>query len=209
MKSILSQLLIVCSLLLCGLIAWQWQRESQLRQALLEKDRAWRVEREKVAARDEAAVNLQREIERLEKSRSELKNSLEATRKELNNALTDGDHSRRELDAHKKAFEEANARLREQNQAITALNDLVEKQQMTQEDLRQQIKEQNQAILTQNEIIEQQNQEMQVLADERLTLTENYNHLVNEYNLLAKRYEELRDLYEKVVQQLQQQDTQP
>jgi chromosome segregation ATPase len=165
MNKILPNLLIIFALGLCGLSAFQWNRETRLhadRQTL----------QDKLTARDENIQSLQATIKRIESDVARL----ETVKTELTDTVKS---NRLEIDGLKKNLyrtEKEGDALREQ---ITAYKTAVEKQ--------------NESLKRQNEIITELNGRMKELAEERNGFVEKYNKLAKDYNQVVKEYNELAE----------------
>lgn len=165
MNKLLPNLLILFALGLCGLSAYQWNRETRLhtdRQGL----------QDKLIAREENIQALQATIKRVEADVARL----EIVKTELTET---GKSNRLEIDGLKKNLyrtEKEGDALRDQ---INAYKAAVEKQ--------------NESLKRQNEIITEQNGKMKELAEERNGFVEKYNKLAKDYNQVVKEYNELAE----------------
>lgn len=160
MKTFLQNLLIFFALCLCGLISFQWVRETQLRkdvQALTDSvhDKAQRViELEANVKRDEA------EIQRLDGLRNQLTQTVKTNETMIANLSHDLEHTTNELDH-------------------------AEKQIVVYKDA---IKTANENILKQNENIKKQNEEIAKVSEERNEFVKKLNKITSDYNELASKW---------------------
>ncbi len=160
MKNFLQNLLIVFSMCLCALIAFQWVRETRLRkdvQALTDTihDKAEAVQGLEVTVRQNND-----EIKRIDEIKSKLTQTIKSNdvqllslMKDLDKAQTENERTKGQIDAYKQAIERANV-----------------------------------SIKAQNDNIKKQNEEMVKLAEERNTIVSNYNKVAKDFNELAARW---------------------
>lgn len=167
MKTFLQNLLMLFALCLCGLIAFQWVRETDLRKKVQELT-------DTVHDKSEAIQNLQgtvrsdeAEIKRLDG----LKNELTATVKSNLQQIS-------QLDRDLRKATDENTR----NEAIIA-------------NYKDAIKTANDNLLKQNEEIKKQNEQFMKLAEDRNALVQKFNSMSSNYNDLIikwnKQQEEL------------------
>lgn len=160
MKNFLQTLLIFFALCLCGLIAVQWVRETDLRknvQALTDT----------VHDKSEAIQNLQFQLRRDEEEIKRLdgiKNELTATVKS-NNV---------EIASLTKSLEKANVENERNLRQI--------------ENYKEAVKAANDSILKQNEDIKRQNEEMKKLAEDRNAIVKKFNDLAKQYGELVDKW---------------------
>ena len=165
MNKFLPNLLIVLALGLCGLVAYQWNREARLhadRQGLQNT----LAKRDKTIQDLQAALKrIEQEVGRLDALKSELTGTtktnrweIDALRKSLSHAEKEGNTLREQLRIYQQAVDKQNENLKQQNGIIT-----------------------------------EQNARMQALAADRNATVEKFNKLAKEYNQLVKDYTELAD----------------
>jgi chromosome segregation ATPase len=164
MKNFLQNLLILFALCLCGLIAFQWDRETKLQQ---DKQRLTDTIHDKLEAIQSLQGQLKRtedEVRRLDK----LKNELTET----------GKSNRVEIAELRRDLEKANADIERNAKQIDVYKTALDKA--------------NESIKKQNEDIKTQNEEMKKLADERNETVVKFNKVVEDYNDLAKKWNDLQ-----------------
>ena len=160
MKTFLQNLLIFFALCLCGLISFQWVRETQLRkdvQALTDSvhDKAQRIiDLEANVKRDEV------EIQRLDGLKNQLTQTVKTNETMIANLSHDLEHATNELDH-------------------------AEKQIVVYKDA---IKTANENILKQNENIKKQNEEIVKVSEERNEFVKKLNKMTSDYNELAAKW---------------------
>jgi chromosome segregation ATPase len=165
MKNFLQGLLIFFSLCLCALIAFQWVRETRLRQ-----DRQTHAEQlhEKMEALQDLELrcrHLEAEIQRLDALKLDLVATVKTNRLEI-------DKWRDDLLKAEGASEVAERQLAAYKAALQAAND---------------------NITNQNESIKRQNIEMKQLTEERNDLAKKFNKLATEYSDLARRWNQVQE----------------
>jgi len=160
MKSFLTTLLMVFALALCGLVAFQWNREVRLRQRLQMLVDEVQDQKEAIQNLNGLVKRTQEEVDRLEAIRKQLTatiqtNMAELSRldKELDKALRENEQLKQQVDVYKEALTQANENIERQNQIIT-----------------------------------QQNEEMKKLAEERNAIVAKYNDLVQQFNDLVQKW---------------------
>lgn len=160
MKNFLQNLLIFFALCLCGLVAFQWVRETDLRrdvQALTDNvhDKMEAIQSlQQTVKRDEA------EIQRLDDIRIRLTQTIKTNEFEISSLRRTVEKTANELDLAK--------------QQIDAYKDAVQRA--------------NENLTRQNEEIKKQNEQMLELAQERNKVVSNYNELAKKYNDLAEKW---------------------
>jgi chromosome segregation ATPase len=168
MKTFLQNLLIFFSLCLCGLIAFQWVRETDLR-----KERQALYDR--LHDRDETIQNLnstvkhdEQEIQRLDNLKNQLTQTVKSNDTQIFN-LT------RDLEKATNTIEKFEHELAVYKDALQTANDSIKKQ---------------------NEDIKRQNEEMKQMIEDRKDLVKRFNEVATNYNELVLKWntqqEELR-----------------
>jgi chromosome segregation ATPase len=169
MKSFLQNLLIFFALALCGLMIYQWVRETELRkkvQALTDT----------VHDKSEAIQNLQgnvkrdeAEIQRLDGLKTQLTQTVKSNEvriaglgKDLEKTTNELDHAQKQIVVYKDAVDRA-----------------------------------NDSIKTQNDTIKSQNDEMKKMAEDRNAMVQKFNKMAADYNDLAKKWNEQQELLAK------------
>lgn len=170
MKTFLQNLLILFCFALCGLIAFQWVRETRLREEVRALHDTVYKKSELIQSLEGHLKTAQAEAARLDKLRIELTETVKSNRVELAELSKDKDRLEKDLDTQKRhvdLYKEATERA-------------------------------NESILEQNKIIKEQNARMKELADDRNQIVEKYNETVKQYNDVVGKYNELAKLYEKL-----------
>jgi len=169
MKNFLQNLLIFFALCLCGLIAFQWVRETDLRkqvQALTDNvhDKLEAIQKLQATIRSDQA-----EIQRLDGLRSQLtemvkSNQLDIARltKDLDKVTAENDKNFKQLEIYKDALQKANDN-----------------------------------VLAANERIKQQSDEIKILAQQHTLLVTNMNEITGSINEVAKRWSSLGEDFQK------------
>jgi septal ring factor EnvC (AmiA/AmiB activator) len=170
MKTFLQNLLILFCFALCGLIAFQWVRETRLRDEIRALHDTVYKKAELIQNLEGQLKNTQTEATRLDKLRIELTETVKSNRVELAEMSKKNDQLEKELDAQKRRVE--------------LYKDATERA--------------NESITEQNKIIKEQNAKMKELADDRNQIVEKYNETVKQYNDVVGKYNELAKLYEKL-----------
>ncbi|HEY1171540.1 MAG TPA: hypothetical protein VGH19_09240 [Verrucomicrobiae bacterium] len=183
MKKWLPNLLLVWSLILCGLITVQWFREAKLRGELQAQHDAVVKGDEKFKELEGKHKLLENEIKRLDGVKVELTDASKKTsqevftlRRSLAEAEQKGNRAEKQSEAYKKALEQANASIERQNKEMERQNE--------------DIKKQNEGMKQANAAITQQNKTIETMGKERNEIVEKYNKLVKEYEDVVKRLEE-------------------
>lgn len=165
MKNFLVNLLIVVSLGLCGLIAFQWHREGKAHQQLQSLTDTVHNKDERIVGLEGDVKRLEAEVTRLAGLKSELTDTVKSNRQEILKLVKDAEAAHleterqlKQVDAYKEALDHA-----------------------------------NEGIKKQNEDIKHQNEEMKSLAQERNQFVEKYNKAVTEFNDLAKKWNDLQE----------------
>jgi chromosome segregation ATPase len=161
-------LLVVLALGLCGLCAFQWVRETRLRQRVevLEGDKV-RVAEEKAAA-EAQGQRFQQEIQRVESERAELFRTVESHNAQVGQLKAEAMVAKQEVDrlvkqatAFKEALDRVNANTERANEQISKLN----------ADIRRVAEERNKAVERFNELAARRDEELK-----------RYNELVTQWN---------------------------
>jgi chromosome segregation ATPase len=160
MKNFLQNLLIFFSLCLCGLIAFQWVRETGLR-----KDLQARVDdlHNKMEAIQGLQSNLKQdeaEIKRLDGLKNQLTETVKSNQVQIAELNKDLEKTTRELDTSQKQIE--------------AYKEAIAKA--------------NQNIIKQNDEINKQNEEMKKLADDRNDAVKKFNKMATDFNELVGKW---------------------
>jgi chromosome segregation ATPase len=160
MKSFLQNLLIFFALALCGLIAYQWVRETGLRRDLQGLTDSVQNEKQKGQDLGVAIKRDEAEIQRLDGIKNQLSQTIKSNdvritslARDLDKSTLENERSQKQVEAYKTALETA-----------------------------------NDSIKKQNEDIKHQNEEMTKLAEERNEITKKFNKIASEYNELASRW---------------------
>lgn len=181
MKNFLQNLLIFLSLCLCGLIAFQWVRETDLRKSVQQQTDTIQTKTENILNLEAQIKRDNSEIQRLDGIKNQLTSQVQTNeaeikliRLELGKSSAEIDRLGGQLTEYKDALAKANTNLLIQNEAI--------KQQ--------------------NESIKKQNDDMVKLANDR-------NEVVTKYNKLASEYKDLVDKWNAQQEQLAKAATNP
>jgi chromosome segregation ATPase len=132
MKAFLQNLLIFFSLCLCGLIAFQWHRETRLHKKLQEDADVIHEKAENIQSLQQTVKRDEAEIQRLDalqKQLSEIVKSnnveLAQLRKDLKKVEAENERNVKQAEQYKEAFETANNRVVEANEKIKSLGEQV------------------------------------------------------------------------------------
>lgn len=162
MRAFLVTLLMVISLALCGLLAFQWVREVRLRQTVQELTDTVQDKKEAIQNLEGLVKRADQENARLEGIRKTLSDTVKSNQvdiarlsKELSQAMAEAERQQKQIDAYKEALGQANANIQRQNETIT-----------------------------------QQNEQMKKLAEERNEVVVKYNKVVEEFNALVQKWNE-------------------
>src|SRR5881296_510885 len=165
MQKFLSNLLIFFALSLCALCAFQWVRESRLREKLAEKQHEVYLHLNAIQNLEAQLKRTEAEVTRLDSLRVELSGIIKTNKEEIQ-GLT-------------KYTEKLEKEIETQKAQIAIYKDAVEKA--------------NESIKRQNEDINKQNLEMKQLAADRNATVEKYNKVVDQYNDLVKQFEKFQE----------------
>lgn len=179
MKRLLTTLLILISLGLCGVCLVQWQRESRLRGHIDDLAKRLIAENNMRIDAERKVREYEREIARLTELRAEVEAKLVEVSREYNDLSADSvargisiaiymrelAQVQHGLEATQLAFGKGSEALKEHNSVVTSQNSAMEKQNQL---LKQLVEERNDAISKLN------------------ARTREFNELVEKYNKLAK-----------------------
>ena len=165
MQKFLSNLLIFFALGLCALCAFQWVRESRLREKLAEKQHEVYLKLDAIQNLEAQLKRTEADVTRLDSLRVELSGLIKTNKEEIQALTKHTQNLEKEIEAqkaqtarYKDAFEKANERLKQQNEDIT-----------------------------------KQNEDMRQLAADRNATAEKYSKLVQQYNDLVKQFEKFQE----------------
>jgi len=160
MKNLLQGLLICLALALCGLIAFQWVRETDLRKQVQELNDKIHDRMEALQTQQSTLKRYESEIQRLDGLKGQLSQitksndlRIASLNKDLEKATQEGERSLHQVEAYKGALQKA-----------------------------------NDSIVKQNDEIKKQNEEMTKLADDRNDFVKKFNKLAADYNELAAKW---------------------
>jgi len=160
MKNFLQSLLIFFALALCGLIAFQWVRETELRREIQRLTDTVHDKSQAIIDLDNRLRHDEEEIKRLDGLKNELtatvkSNNLEIARldKDLEKANAENQRKDKQIEVYKEALNTANENIKKQNEEMRA-----------------------------------QNEEMKKLAEERNEIVKKFNKIAADYNELAGKW---------------------
>ncbi len=160
MKNFLQNLLIFFALCLCGLIAYQWVRETHLRKSVQDLTDAGQTKAEAILNQQATIRRDEAEVQRLDGLRKELievtksnQTQIVALTKSLDKATNEIPRLERQIEVYKDAVQTANNN-----------------------------------ITKQNEEIKKQNEDMKALADDRNEVVKKFNKMAADYNDLATKW---------------------
>jgi len=169
MKNFLQNLLILFALCLCGLIAFQWVRETDLRRRVQALTDSVHDKLEAIQKLQATIHSDQVEIQRLDGLKNQLtdmvkSNQLDIARltKDLDKVTTENDKNLKQLEIYKDALQKANNN-----------------------------------VLAANERIKQQSDEIKILAQQHTLLVTNLNEITSSINEVAKRWSSLGEDFQK------------
>ncbi len=160
MKNFLQNLLMFFALCLCGLIAFQWVRETDLRKNVQKLTDDVHDKMEAIQGLQVTVKRDENEITRLEDLRKQQLATIKTNQEEIANL-------------GKELGKASNALTRADN-AIEVYSNAV--------------KQANENILRQNDEIKKQNEDMKTLAEERNSVVKKFNDMANKYNELATQW---------------------
>jgi chromosome segregation ATPase len=160
MKTFLQNLLVLFSLALCGLVAFQWVRETELRRSVQKLTDSVHDRMEEIQSLQANVRRDESEIQRLDGLKKELTETVKSNaltivdlNKRLDRATNEIEHSKKETQAYKDAVERA-----------------------------------NESIKIQNENIKKQNEETAKLVADRNEVVQKYNKMASDFNDLAAKW---------------------
>ncbi len=177
MKSLLVNLLIVLSLVLCGFNTLQWYREAKLHGRLEDLGEQLFKKNSEIQDIQQTVQIHQDEIKRLENIRENF-NALVTSNRLVINAL-----------------EEQSEKIKRDAQVQAAKAAQVDQYKTAYEKA-------NEGIVKANEVITEQNEKLKSLADDRNQFVERFNKLAVDYKTLAADYEKVLGLYTNLVAQV-------
>jgi chromosome segregation ATPase len=164
MKNFLQYLLMVFALCLCGLVAFQWDRETRLQQDQQRLTDTIQGRKQDIQNLEGTLKQTEDEVKRLDQVKTELTDTVKSNRLEILQLRKDQERADAEvekelkqIDVYKTALEQANENIKKQN-----------------EDIRK------------------QNEQLKQLADERNEAVVQHNKTVEEFNDLAKKWNDLQ-----------------
>lgn len=160
MKNFLQNLLIFFALCLCGLVAFQWVRETDLRKNVQGLTDSIHDKMEAIQTLQAAVKRNEGEIQRLDALKNQLNATVKSNAVQITTLFKDLDKSTNELTSVRAAVEEYKKALQKANDNIVA----------------------------QNESIKKQNDDLQVLMQERNNVVSNFNKVAKDYNDLAAKW---------------------
>lgn len=164
MKNILQNLLVLLALCLCALIAFQWHRETKLRQEVQKLNDTVHDKLENIQSMEGTLKRSEEEVRRLDGLKVELTEAVKSNRMQIAQLAKDLAKSDAEVEKGLRKIEDFKAALEQANESIKK----------------------------QNEDIKKQNEEVKKLAEERNDSVTKYNKVVAEFNDLAKKWNELQ-----------------
>ena len=160
MKNFLQNLLIFFSLCLCGLIAFQWIRETDLRRDVQKLTNTVQDKLEAIQGLEGVKRRNEIEIQRLDALKNELNSTIKSNNTQILSLTND--------------LKKARADIAQNEQQI--------------EVYKESIKTANATIQAQNDSITEQNAEMKKIAEERNEIVLKLNKLAGDYKELADRW---------------------
>lgn len=160
MKLFLQNLLIVISLSLCGLISYQWVRETDLRRTVQKQTDTIQDKLDAIQSLQSAVAHDEKEIQRLDGLKTQLTQEVKSNMVELASVY-------KALDKGTNELERTREQLATYKDALASANENIKKQ---------------------NEDIKTQNEEVAKLVKERNEMVTNYNKAVSDFNDLAAKW---------------------
>ena len=160
MRNFLQNLLIFFSLCLCGLIAFQWVRETDLRKNVQGLTDTVHNRDEKIQTQNGTIKRHEAEIQRLDTLKNELNNTIKTNNERILLLTKDLDKAEKQM-----------ARDAKQIESLT--NNLAQA---------------NENIMTQNETIKMLNEDRKKLAEDRNETVLKFNKLADEFKELGERW---------------------
>ncbi len=167
MKNPLQLLLMFLAFCLCVLVAFQWHRETRLRQEVQTLTNTVQNKLEIIQNQQAAQKHADEEIKRLDGLKIELTELVKSNRTEIARLMKDQEKSDQEIERGLKQVEVYKGALQKANDSIKIQND---------------------SVKTQNESIKTQNDNLKKLAEEHSELVAKYNKVVADFNDLAKKW---------------------
>jgi septal ring factor EnvC (AmiA/AmiB activator) len=165
MKNFLQNLLIFFALCLCGLIAFQWVRETDLRKEIQKLNDTVHDKSQAIIDLEARLRHDEEEIKRLDGLKNELtatvkSNNLEIARlgKDLEKANVENQRKDKQIEVYKEAINTANENIKKQNEEMKA-----------------------------------QNEEMKKLAEDRNEVVKKFNQMAGEYKDLVEKWNKQQD----------------
>ncbi len=171
MKSFLQNLLIFFALSLCGLISYQWVRETDLRKNVQHLTDTVHDKMENIQNLQASITRDEGEIKRLDGLRISLTDTVKSNEVHISTLV-------RTLDKTTNELVRANMQVDAYKEAIARAND---------------------AIKTQNENIKKQNEDMAKLSEERNEVVKKFNKMAADYNDLANKWNKQQEELAKMA----------
>jgi chromosome segregation ATPase len=134
MKNFLQGLLIFFSLCLCGLLAYQWVRETHRVKEIQTLNDTIHTKAEQVQSLEVTARRYEGEIQRLDALKNDLNATIKTNKadiaklaKDLERSETEAQRSAAAIETYKDALEKANASIKQQNENIRIQNEEMKK----------------------------------------------------------------------------------
>jgi septal ring factor EnvC (AmiA/AmiB activator) len=160
MKSFLQNLLIFFALSLCGMMVFQWVRETHMQKEIQELNNTVHDKLEAIQNLQASVKRDEGEIQRLDGLKNQLTQTVKSNdvqittlTKDLEKETTDFERSQKQVEAFKSALEGANENIKKQNDDI-----------------------------------KRQNEEMAKLAEDRNEVVKKFNKMAADYNDLANKW---------------------
>ncbi|MGE3312731.1 MAG: hypothetical protein AB7O66_22405 [Limisphaerales bacterium] len=177
MKSLLVNLLIVLSLVLCGFNTLQWYREAKLHGRLEDLGEQLFKKSTEIQELQQTVQFHQDEIKRLENIRENFNDLVSSNRLVITTLEEEAQNLRRDVQVQ-------TAKAAQVDQYKTAYEKA------------------NEGIVKANAVITEQNEKLKSLADDRNQFVERFNKLAVDYKTLAADYEKVLGLYTNLVAQV-------
>ncbi len=171
MKNFLQGLLIFFSLCLCGLIAFQWVRETRLRIDVQDITN-------KLQDKKEVELNLQADIKRRDKEIQRLDELKTTYFAEIKSNSTTIDILSKDLTKATNQVATLDATVNQYKEALKIAND---------------------NVLTANDRIKQAAEDLKVVAEERNEMAKKYNKMATDYNELANKWNTQQEELQKMA----------
>jgi chromosome segregation ATPase len=171
MKTFLQNLLIFFSLALCGLIAFQWVRETDLRKGIQARTDEIHDKMENIQNLQASVKRDETEITRLDGLRLSLTGTVKSNNEQIVSLNKSLDRSTNELSRAQ--------------QQIDAYKDALDRA--------------NESIKKQNDDIKKQNEEMAKISEDRNEVVKKFNKMAADYNDLAAKWNKQQEELAKVA----------